>query len=76
MLVWYQTIYYEFEHYLAVQHKFNKTITTVQTRVNETGIRKATTGSVNYTLQLSADCSNPYKSVNRSLFTLKCATSW
>lgn len=50
LLVWYETVYYEFEHYRNVHHKFNMTTPTFQTRVDEEDIRKAAIGAVNFSI--------------------------
>lgn len=50
LMVWYETVYYEFEHYRSVHHKFNMITPTFQTRADEEGIRKATMGAVDFSI--------------------------
>lgn len=51
LLVWYETVYYEFEHYRGVHHKFNMTTPTpFQMRVDEEDIRKAAIGAFRFSI--------------------------
>lgn len=49
-MVWYETVYYEFEHYRTSHHKFNMITPTFQTIVDDEDIRKATIGAVNFSM--------------------------